>query len=120
VRPPLAVLAGIVVAVIAAAVLGEYGFDGWAIIGSGILVGLFVAEAIVSVARGGSWPLAGAGAVLATTSMLWAGWIATGHRVGTVGWKGWTAVALAAVAAAVRARPPGAARRTRPAPTATE
>ena len=119
-RPPLAVLAGLAVAVIAAAVLGEYGFDGWAVIGAGIVVGLFVAEAIMTVARTGSRPLAGIAAVLATGSLLGAAWTSTGHRLGTVGWKGWTAVALGALAAAIRARPPAAARRSRSAPAATE
>jgi hypothetical protein len=114
------VLAGAAVAVVAAAVLGEYGFDGWAVIGAGILVGLFVAEAMMAVARAGSRVLAACAAVLAAVSLVWAAWISTGHRLGTVGWKGWAAVALGAAAGAIRARPPAAARRTRPAPAATE
>lgn len=119
-RPPLALLAGLGVAVIAAAVLGEYGFDGWAVMGSGILAGLFVAEAVVSVGRGGSWLRAAASAGLAAGGLLWAGWNSTGHRLGTVSWKGWVAVALAAVAGAVRARPTGAAPHSRPAPASAE
>ena len=113
-------LAGIAVAVAAAVVLGEYGYDGWAVIGSGIVVGLFVAEAMVAVARTGSRPLAAIAGVLAACSLLGAMWTSSGHRLGAVGWKGWTGVALAAGAAAVRARPPGAARRSRSAPAATE
>jgi hypothetical protein len=120
VRPPLALLAGLAVAVVAAAVLGEYNFDGWAVLGSGLLVGLFVAEAVVSVARGGSRLRAGASAGLAAGGMVWAGWIATGHRLDTAGWKGWAAVALAAGAGAVRARPTAAARNSRPAPASAE
>ncbi|MGH9264856.1 MAG: hypothetical protein ACRD1D_09200 [Acidimicrobiales bacterium] len=120
-RAPLAVVAGAAVAVLAAAVLGEYGFEGWAIVGSGLLVGLFVAEAMVAVARSGGAVLAAAAAALGAGSMVWAAWISTGHRLGTVGWKGWAAVALAAAAGAIRARPPSAgARRSRPAPAATE
>lgn len=119
-RPPLALLAGLAVAVIAAVVLGEYGFDGWAVIGSGVLAGLFVAEAVVTVARRGSWLWAVASAVLAAGALLWAGWTSTGHRLGTVTWKGWAAVALAAGAAAIRARPTGAAPHTRPEPAAAE
>src|SRR5215210_1004546 len=106
VRPPLALLAGLAVA---AVVLGEYNFDGWAVLGSGLLVGLFVAEAVVSVAKGGSRLRAGASAGMAAGAMVWAGWIATGHRLDLVGWKGWVAVALAAGAAAIRARPTAAA-----------
>ena len=66
VRQTLAVLAGAVVAVVAAAILGEYGFDGWAVMGSGVLTGLFVAEAEVAVVRTGNRPLAAATA--ATTA----------------------------------------------------
>ena len=119
-RPPLALLAGLGVAVVAAAVLGEYGFDGFAVMGSGVLAGLFVAEAVVTVGRGGSWPRAAACAGLAAGALLWAGWTATGHRLGTVTWKGWAAVALAALAGAVRARPTGAAPHSRPAPASAE
>jgi hypothetical protein len=120
VRDSLAVLAGAVVAVVAAAVLGEYGFEGWAVVGSGLLAGLFVAEAEVAVARTGSRLLAAAAAVLAAGGLLWAGWISTGHRLGTVTWKGCAAVALAAAAGAIRARPPAPARRSRSEPAATE
>ena len=120
VRESLAVLAGAAVAVVAALVLGEYGFDGWAVLGSGLLTGLFVAEAIVAVARSGSRRLAVAAALLGAGSLLATGWISTGHQLGTVAWKGWAAVALAAAAGAIRARPPAAARGSRPAPAATE
>ena len=120
VRESLAILAGAAVAVVAAVVLGEYGFDGWPVIGSGLLTGLFVAEAMVAVARSGSWRLALVAALLGAASLLGTGWISTGHQLGTVGWKGWAAVALAATAGAVRARPPAEARGTRPAPAATE
>lgn len=101
-RPLLAVLAGLAVAVIAGAVLGEYDFDGWAIVGSGLLTGLFVGEAVVAVARTGGRVLAAAGAVLSAGALLAAGWTASGHRLGTVGWKGWAAVALAGVAGGLR------------------
>jgi hypothetical protein len=120
VRPPLALLAGLAVAVIAGAVLGEYDFDGWATIGSGLLTGLFVGEAVVSVARRGGWPLAGASAVMAAGGMLWAGWTTTGHRLGTIGWKGWAAVVLAGVAGGIRARPTAGAPRSRSAPATAE
>ena len=113
-RPPLAVLAGLVVAVIAGAVLGEYDFEGWAIVGSGVLTGLFVGEAVVAVARTGNAVLAAASAVMSAGALLAAGWTATGHRLGTVGWKGWAAVALAGVAGGIRA---GRAPRTAAAPS---
>jgi hypothetical protein len=120
VRPPLALLAGLAVAAVAAAVLGEYNFDGWAVLGSGLLAGLFVAEAVVSVARGGSRIRAGASAAMAAGALVWAGWIATGHRLGEVTWKGWAAVALAAGAGAIRARPTAATPYSPPAPASAE
>ena len=119
-RPSFSVLAGAAVAVVAAAVLGEYAFDGWAVVGSGVLVGLFVAEAMVAVLRRGSRWTAGVAAALGAGAMLGAAWISTGHRLDTVAWKGWAAVALAAAAGAIRARPRGEARRTRPAPASAE
>lgn len=119
-RPPLAVLAGLAVAVIAGLVLGEYNFGGWAVMGSGLLTGLFVAEAAVAVARKGSALLAGACALLSAGALTWAGWTSTGQRLGDAGWKGWAAVALAAAAGGIRARPTGAARRSRSAAEAAE
>ena len=104
----------------AGAVLGEYNFDGWATIGSGLLTGLFVGEAVVTVARRGGRALAAATAVMASGGMLWAGWTTTGHRLGTVGWKGWTAVVLAGVAGGIRARPTAAAPSSHSAPAGTE
>jgi hypothetical protein len=120
VRESLALVAGAAVGVMAAAVLGEYGFDSWAVVGSGVVTGLFVAEAAVAVARAGSALLAAGSGAIAAGALLSAGWIATGHRLGTVGWKGWAAVALAGAAGAVRARPTSALRHSPPAPAATE
>ena len=119
-RESLAWVAGAAVAVLAAAVLGEYGSDGWAVVGAGVLTGLFIGEAIVAVARAGSLRLAVGAAVLGAGSLLAAGWISTGYQLGTLAWKGWAAVALSAAAGAIRARPPAAARRSPPAPAATE
>ncbi len=119
-RESLAWVAGAAVAVLAAAVLGEYGSDGWAAVGSGVLTGLFIGEAIVAVARAGSRRLAVGAAVLGAGSLLGAGWISTGHQLGTLAWKGWAAVALAAAAGAIRARETAAAPGSRSAPAATE
>lgn len=119
-RTPLSIVAGVAVAVIGAAVLGEYGFDGITVIGSGLLLGLFVGEAVLAVAKVGSVLAAAACGVLSAGAMTWAGWIAQGHRLGTVRWMGWAAVALAGLSGAFRGRPTGAARRTSSAPTAAE
>lgn len=119
-RAPLGVLAGAAVAVVGAAILGEYGFDGLPVLGSGVLLGIFVAEGFLAVTRDGSRLGMVTSALFAAASMTWAGWIADGHRLGVVRWMGWTAVVLAAAAAGFRARRRGAARRSRSAPAAAE
>lgn len=116
----LSLLAGAAVAVLGAAILGEYAFDGLAVMGAGVVLGLFVAEATVTVARGGSRLGAAVSAAVTAAGLVWAGWIATGNRLGTVGWEGWAAVALGAAVAAFRARPPARARHSRPAPASAE
>lgn len=107
-------------AALGAGVLGEYAFAGPAVVGAGAVLGLLVAEAVVGVAKGGRRVAAVAAGALTGTGMVWAGWISTGHRLGIVGWEGWAAVAVGAAIAAFRARPPAAARRSRPAPAAAE
>ena len=119
-RPTLSIVAGAVVAVVGAVVLGEYAFDGITALGAGLLLGLFVAEAVVTVGRGGSRLGAIGSGALAAAALLWAGWTSTGHRLGALGWEAWAAVALGAAAGAFSARPPSAARRSRPAPAPTE
>lgn len=109
-RPILALVAAAAVAALGAIVLGEYSFAGPAVIGSGVLLGLFVAEVLVSVNRGGNRPAAVAAGLLTAAGLVWAAWIATGHRVDEVRWDGWLAVALGAATAAFRSRPAGSAR----------
>lgn len=119
-RPTLALVAGAAVAIVGAAVLGEYAFDGLAVLGSGVLLGLFVSEAVITVRRGGSRVAATACAALTAGSLVWAAWISTGHRLGEVGWKGWAAVGLGAGTGAFRARLPGAARHTPATPASAD
>jgi hypothetical protein len=99
----MAVVAGGLVAAAAALLLGEYPFDGLLVLGSGVLVGLLVAEAVVSV---GTWrgpAPAAACALLSGAGLVWAGWIAEGHDLGRIAPEGWVAVVLGAAAAGVRA-----------------
>ncbi len=105
VRLTLSLVAGAAVAAVAALMLGEYAFGGPAVVGAGLVVGLFVSEATTSVARRRSTMLAVAGALLAVAGLLWAAMIATDRRLSVVGWEGWLAVVLGAAAAAFRARP---------------
>jgi hypothetical protein len=107
-RHTLAVLAGALVAAAAALLLGEYPFEGPIVLGSGVLLGLLVAETVVSVGdwRGGA--PAAVSAALGAAGLVWAGWIAEGHNLGRVAIEGWLAVVLGAAGAAVRAWWPGA------------
>ncbi len=104
-RFTLSLVAGALVAFVAAGLLGEYAFSGLAVIGAGVLLGLFVSEATTSVARRRSRVLAAAGAVFTVCGMLGAAWISTSQHLSRVGFEGWLAVALGAAAAAFRARP---------------
>ena len=116
-RRILGLVAGAAVAAAGAVVLGEYAFAGPAVVGAGAFLGLFVAEAALTVARTESRLLAAALAGVTVGGLLWAASIATGGRLGEVPISGWLAVALGAAAAALRAlrwRTPG---RSRPEPT---
>lgn len=113
-RRYVAGVAAAAVAAIGALVLGEYAFDGVAVVLSGALLGLFVAEAAVAVAGARSRPLALLAGGLTALALLWAGWIATGHRVGSVSGAGWAAITLGASAATIRALRWRTPDRTRP------
>ena len=89
----------------AALLFGEYAFDGLAVIGAGVVLGLFVSEATTTVARRRSLLLAVAGAVFTVCGLLGAAWISTDRRLSMIDVHGWLAVTLGAAAAAVRARP---------------
>lgn len=90
------------VAAVGALVLGEYAFDGVAVVLSGALLGLFVAEAALAVGRDRSPPLAAAAGALAGLGLVWAAWISTGHRLGSVPGAGWLAITSGALVATLR------------------
>src|SRR5437763_10092548 len=96
VRPVLAVLAGAAVAGLGAAILGEYQFDGVTGVAAGLIFGLFVAEAAVVVARGGTPVLGLACAVLTVAALVWAVHASIGARAdlpGDVPALAWVAMA---------------------------
>ncbi len=108
-RRIVAVLAGALVATAAALLLGEYPFTGLLVLGAGALVGLLVAEAVVSVGGWRGRTPAAIAAVLAIGGLVWAGWIAEGHDLGRIAPEGWVAMLLGGVSAALRAWWPRAA-----------
>jgi len=109
VRRALGGLAGALTAALGAVILGEYPFSGLVVLGAGILFGLFVAEAVVGVARWRGPGPAALAAVLAGAGLVWAAWISEGHQLGYLPVEGWVAVALGVVAAGIRGWRPGAA-----------
>lgn len=104
-RTLLSVLAATAVATIGAVLLGEFAFSGVSVIFSAVLLGLFVAETTVGLAKKPSQPLAVVAALLTALSLMAAAWTFTAHRLGSVVFSGWLAVALGAATAWIRARP---------------
>lgn len=98
----LGLLAAAAVGALGAVILGEYTFSGVSVLGSGLLLGLFVAEVAVTLSRRASPGLGLACAALAGGAMAWSGWISTGHDLSFLEPEGWVAVGLAALAAGVR------------------
>jgi hypothetical protein len=90
------------VGALGALILGEYTFSGLAVLVSGVVLGLFVAEAAVAVSSRKGPPLGLATAAIAAASMTWSAWISTGHDLSFLQPEGWVAVGLAAAAAGIR------------------
>lgn len=110
IRVLVAMAVGAVVAALGAVFLGEYEFDEALPITAGALLGLVVAEIVVSLGRHRSWTMAGILAVLVGVSVLLAGHLDAGG-VEPVKAGAYLSAALGAGAAALRTAPWG--RRTR-------
>lgn len=100
---------------VGALVLGEYAISGVVGAASGLVLGLLVAEVVLSVAKEGDAALAVVAALGAGGGVIGAGWIFTGHDLGRLDAVVWAAAALAVAAAGVRVWPARLLRRTRPA-----
>lgn len=106
IRVLVAMTVGALVAAFGALFLGEYEFDEPLPIGTGVLLGLVVAEIVVSMGRHRSWTMAGILAVLVGVAVLLAGHIDAGD-VGPVKVGAYASAGLAAAAAALRTAPWG-------------
>ncbi|HEU5085217.1 MAG TPA: hypothetical protein VFU14_17880 [Acidimicrobiales bacterium] len=113
VRVLVAMSLGAVVATLGALFLGEYEFDETLPIAAGPLLGLVVAEIVVSIGRHRSWTMAGILAVLAGVAVLLAGHL-DANGVEAVKTGAYLSAGLAALAAAVRTAP--WSRRSQPRP----
>jgi hypothetical protein len=103
-RVLVAMALGALVALLGALFLGEYEFDEALPIVAGPLLGLVVAEIVVSIGRHRSWTMAGILAVLVGVAVLLAGHL-DANQVSPVKAGAYLSAGLGATAAAVRAAP---------------
>lgn len=87
---------------LAAVMLGEYDFSGVMPFGAGILLGLVVAEFVVSVGRLRSWLVALLTAALVAGALGWAAWISSGEGLRPYPVGAWAAIATGAIASGLR------------------
>ncbi len=97
----VAMTLGALVAALGALFLGEYEFDEWLPIAAGPLLGLIVAEIVVSLGKHRSATMAGILAVWSATAIVLAGYLDTNVNE-PIKTGAYVSAALAAVAAAVR------------------
>ena len=117
-RRTLALFVGAVVAAVGALILGEYEFTGWFGVLYGLLLGMFVGEAIMMVSHARDVAAAVAGAVIAGAGVWWAAWISVGgrHTHASIPHMAWLAIVVGGGAAAFRTSPwrPAVGSRRRP------
>lgn len=106
IRVLVAMTIGALVAAFGALFLGEYEFDETLPIAAGVLLGLVVAEIVVSVGRHRSWTMAGILALLVGVAVLLAGHL-DADDVEPVKVGAYASAGLGATAAAVRTAPWG-------------
>jgi hypothetical protein len=104
IRVLVSMTVGALVAALGALFLGEYEFDEALPIAAGVLLGLVVAEIVVSLGRHRSWTMAGILAVLVGVAVLLAGHLDAGD-VEPIKTGAYISAALGAGAAALRTAP---------------
>lgn len=104
---------GAVVATLGALFLGEYEFDEMLPIAAGPLLGLVMAEIVVSIGGVRAWGMAAMLAVGAAVAVLLAGWI-DANDVEPIKTGAYLSAGLAAAVAGLRAAPWGRAKREPP------
>ena len=101
-RAGIGLLLGAVAAILGAFILGEYQFEGYVPLTSGLLFGLVVAEIVIEVGRRRTLLVGVLAGVEAAGGLAWAGWISGGEGLGPIPGGAWLAAGLALVAAVVR------------------
>lgn len=101
----LPVLAGAAIAGFGALIVGEYEFQGVIPVLAGLVLGLLVSEAVALGGQWRGWAPALVAGVLAAAGIIWGGWIDSGEGLEPYPSLAWWGAAVAALTAAVRARP---------------
>lgn len=96
-RTVLAVVAGAVLAAVAAVILGEYSFSGWVPWVAGVAVPVAVGETAALIAGRQPPALWVAISVLSAGGLAWGAWLSQGHGLAPISVGGWTAIALGAL-----------------------
>jgi hypothetical protein len=106
VRRTLALAAAALAATLTALILGEYELTLGTAAAAGLVIGFGLPEIVLGISRWRGAVPAGVGAAFAGGSLVWAGWIGAGRGLAPIRSTVWVGVALAAVLAAYRLRPP--------------
>lgn len=97
------VLFGCVVAVLVAAlgglIMGEYELLGVMAVVAGVLFGLAVAEAAITVGKSSDWVLVAVAAAAAALGLTWAAYIDAGDRLGLIAGLRWVSSLIALLTA---------------------
>jgi hypothetical protein len=99
VRVILGCVAAVLVAALGGLIMGEYELRGVMALVAGVVFGLAVAEAAITVGKSSDWLLAGVTAVAAFVGLTWAASIDAGDSVARVAGVRWMGSALALVSA---------------------
>jgi hypothetical protein len=92
-------IAAVLVAALGGLIMGEYQLKGLMALAAGLLFGLLVAEAAITVGKSSGWALVGVTALAAAAGLTWAAYIDAGDSFGRIAGMRWVASVLALVSA---------------------
>lgn len=98
-RVVLGALAAVFVGALGGLIIGEYQLRGVMAIVGGVLFGLAVAEAAITVGKSSDWFLVAVAAVSAGVGLTWAAWIEAGDELGLIAGPRWAGSVVAALSA---------------------
>lgn len=98
-RAGIGLVAGALLAVLGAFVLGEYQFEGYLPATAGALFGVVVAEVVLEVGRRRTIAVGAAAGLEAAAGLVWAGWISAGEGLAPIPGGAWLAAGIAVLTA---------------------